>query len=135
MTWRGEYLWVAQLPAGDPDISYRLCATDARGNMRCTPVLSLGDLPPVNAILLGEQDGVAWFAVLMPAEEGEELPPSRAWGPPELTDEPQWLDLRQAGATLDDTSAGLFTTAAALFQYASTFEARTFTTASCTSAR
>ena len=79
--------------------------------------LEFGDQPPVNAVLLGEQDGVAWFAVLMPAVEEGEVPATRVWGPPELTDEPQWLDLRQAGATLDDTSAGLFTTAAALFQW------------------
>lgn len=81
------------------------------------PAVEFGDQPPVNAVLLGEQDGVAYFAVLMPAEEGEVAPVGRAWGPPELTDEPQWLDLRQAGATLDDLGAGLFTTAAALFQW------------------
>ncbi|MFD9705311.1 NAD(+) diphosphatase [Lentzea sp. NPDC059081] len=81
------------------------------------PAVEFGDQPPVNAVLLGEQDGVAYFAVLMPAEDGEQMPASRAWGPPELTDEPQWLDLRQAGATLDDVWAGLFTTAAALFQW------------------
>jgi NAD+ diphosphatase len=81
------------------------------------PAVEFGDQPPVNAVLLGEQDGVAWFAVLMPAEEGERPPAPRAWAPPELTDEPQWLDLRQSGATLDDRSAGLFTTAAALFQW------------------
>jgi len=81
------------------------------------PAVEFGDQPPVNAVLLGEQDGVAWFAVLMPAEEGERAPAPRAWAPTELTDEPQWLDLRQSGATLDDRSAGLFTTAAALFQW------------------
>ena len=81
------------------------------------PATEFGDQPPVNAVLLGEQDGVAYFAVLMPAEDGEQVPAGRAWGPPELTDEAQWLDLRQAGATLDDMSAGLFTTAAALFQW------------------
>jgi len=81
------------------------------------PAVEFGDQPPVNAVLLGEQDGVAYFAVQMPAEEGEQMPIGRAWAPPELTDEPQWLDLRQAGATLDDMWAGLFTTAAALFQW------------------
>jgi uncharacterized protein (TIGR03382 family) len=44
MSWRGEYLWVSTLPSGDPDISYRICATDAAGQMRCTPVLSLGEI-------------------------------------------------------------------------------------------
>lgn len=81
------------------------------------PALEFGEQPPSGSVLLGEQDGVAYFAVLTPAEDGDEVPASRAWGPPELTDSPQWLDLRQAGATLDDMSAGLFTTAAALFQW------------------
>ncbi|MGW4214567.1 NAD(+) diphosphatase [Lentzea sp. NPDC004789] len=81
------------------------------------PAVEFGDQPPVNAVLLGEQDGVAWFAVLMPVEEDERVPVGRSWVAPELTDEPQWLDLRQSGATLDDRSAGLFTTAAALFQW------------------
>lgn len=99
------------------DTRGRTLVADRGTRLADRPAVEFGDLPPVNAILLGEQDGVAWFAVLMPAEEGEALPASRAWGPPELTDEPQWLDLRQAGATLDDTSAGLFTTAAALFQW------------------
>ena len=81
------------------------------------PAVEFGDQPPVHAVLLGEQDGVAYFAVLMPAESDEQVPVGRSWVAPELTDEPQWLDLRQAGATLDDMSAGLFTTAAALFQW------------------
>ncbi|GAB2866705.1 NAD(+) diphosphatase [Lentzea nigeriaca] len=81
------------------------------------PAVEFGEQPPLGSVLLGEQDGVAYFAVLMPAEEGEQVPVGRSWVAPELTDEPQWLDLRQAGATLDDMSAGLFTTAAALFQW------------------
>ncbi|MFE2751356.1 NAD(+) diphosphatase, partial [Actinosynnema sp. NPDC059335] len=36
---------------------------------------------------------------------------------PELTDEPQWLDLRACGALLDATGAGLFTSAVALFHW------------------
>ncbi|MCR3748104.1 NAD(+) diphosphatase [Lentzea californiensis] len=99
------------------DTRGRTLVADRGTRLADRPALEFGDLPPVNAVLLGEQDGVAWFAVLMPAEDGEVVPASRAWGPPELTDEPQWLDLRQAGATLDDMSAGLFTTAAALFQW------------------
>jgi NAD+ diphosphatase len=104
----------------------RMVVVDTRGRTLVTergtrvvdrPAVEFGEEPPLGSVLLGEQDGVAYFAVLMPAEEGEQVPASRAWGPPELTDEPQWLDLRQAGATLDDMSAGLFTTAAALFQW------------------
>jgi NAD+ diphosphatase len=104
----------------------RMIVIDSRGRTLVTeratrvadrPAVEFGEEPPPGAVLLGEQDGVAYFAVLTPAEDGEQAPVSRTWGPPELTDEPQWLDLRQAGATLDDMSAGLFTTAAALFQW------------------
>jgi NAD+ diphosphatase len=99
------------------DTRGRTLVADRGTRMVDRPALEFGDQPPVNAVLLGEQDGVAYFAVLMPAEDDEVVPPARAWGPPEFTDEPQWLDLRQAGATLDDVWAGLFTTAAALFQW------------------
>ncbi|MEV6243098.1 NAD(+) diphosphatase [Lentzea sp. NPDC051838] len=99
------------------DTRGRTLVADRGTRVADRPALDFGDQPPVNAVLLGEQDGVAYFAVLMPAEEGEQAPASRSWAPPALTDEPQWLDLRQSGATLDDMSAGLFTTAAALFQW------------------
>jgi hypothetical protein len=36
MTWYGEYLWRADIPAApDKVASYRVCATDARGNTTC----------------------------------------------------------------------------------------------------
>ena len=44
MSWRGEYLWVTTLPAGDPDLAYRVCATDRAGRMTCTPVIPLGEI-------------------------------------------------------------------------------------------
>jgi NAD+ diphosphatase len=97
------------------DTRGRTLVADRGTRLADRPAVEFGDQPPVNAVLLGEQDGVAWFAVLMPAEDEE--PASRSWAAPDLTDEPQWLDLRQSGATLDDLSAGLFTTAAALFQW------------------
>ncbi len=82
------------------------------------PAPEFGDQPPLNAVLLGEQDGVAYWALPVPVEEDGSVPAGRgSWAPPELTVEPQWLDLRQSGATLDDMSAGLFTTASALFQW------------------
>jgi NAD+ diphosphatase len=81
------------------------------------PAVEFGDEPPPGSVLLGEQDGVAYFAVLVPASEDGQVPVGRSWVVPELTDAAQWLDLRAAGATLDDMSAGLFTTAAALFQW------------------
>lgn len=99
------------------DTRGRTLVADRGTRLADRPAVDFGDQPPVNAVLLGEQDGVAYFAVLMPVEEDEQVPVGRSWVAPELTDEPQWLDLRQAGATLDDMSAGLFTTAAALFQW------------------
>ncbi|TWP49350.1 NAD(+) diphosphatase [Lentzea tibetensis] len=99
------------------DVRGRTLVSDRGTRVVDRPATEFGDQPPHTAVLLGEQDGVAHWAVPLPAEETEEAPAGRAWSYPELTDEPQWLDLRQSGATLDDTSAGLFTTAAALFQW------------------
>ncbi|GLZ35886.1 NADH pyrophosphatase [Lentzea sp. NBRC 105346] len=99
------------------DVRGRTLVSDRGTRVVDRAATEFGDQPPHNAVLLGEQDGVAYWAVPLPAEETEEPMQSRAWTYPELTDEPQWLDLRQSGATLDDTSAGLFTTAAALFQW------------------
>ena len=48
MTWYGEYLWRATLPALPID-SYKVCATDRAGNMGCSadvPVAAGGDGPP-----------------------------------------------------------------------------------------
>ncbi|GGP61377.1 NAD(+) diphosphatase [Saccharothrix coeruleofusca] len=84
------------------------------------PATEFGDGPPPDAVLLGEQDGVAFWAVPSAGDETDvAAPPGRtaSWTPPELTDRPQWLDLRTTGALLDDTGAGLFTTAVALFQW------------------
>ena len=49
MNWRGEYLWVADVPGGDPDVRYRICATDYRDNMACTPILTLGEIETPDA--------------------------------------------------------------------------------------
>lgn len=82
------------------------------------PATDFGDEPPDTAVLLGEQDGVAYWAVPLTEDETDVAAPSgRAWFQAELTDEQQWLDLRAAGALLDDTGAGLFTSAVALFHW------------------
>ncbi|MEV0681078.1 NAD(+) diphosphatase [Actinosynnema sp. NPDC050436] len=82
------------------------------------PATDFGDEPPEGAVLLGEQDGVAYWAVpTASAEAGPGAPAGRAWFGVEPTDEPQWLDLRACGALLDDTGAGLFTSAVALFHW------------------
>jgi NAD+ diphosphatase len=66
------------------------------------PATDFGPAPSPEAALLGEQDGVAYWAVR---------------GRPSLIDgdDPsQWYDLRTMGGKLDATGAGLFTTAVAV---------------------
>jgi len=74
-----------------------------------------GDLP-ADAVLLGQHDGVGYWA-LPHDEELREGEPDAAWGRWAggiSADGEEWHDLRVAGAALDDMSAGLFTTAVAL---------------------
>jgi NAD+ diphosphatase len=71
---------------------------------------------PTDAVLLGELDGVGYWA-LRHDEELREGEPDAAWGRWAggiSADGEEWHDLRVAGAALDDLSAGLFTTAVAL---------------------
>ncbi|MQA12248.1 MAG: NAD(+) diphosphatase [Pseudonocardiaceae bacterium] len=88
------------------------------------PATEFGSEPPDDAVLLGEQDGVVYWAILAaqhtdggdadadPAEVAR-----RVWEAPPDTDKESWSDLRATGALLDDTSAGLFTTAVALLNW------------------
>ncbi|MBB5956106.1 NAD+ diphosphatase [Saccharothrix tamanrassetensis] len=99
------------------DAHGRTLVADQASRLVDRPATEFGDGPPDDAVLLGEQDGVAYWA-MPPADETDVAAPSgRAWSRPELTDEPQWLDLRSCGALLDDTGAGLFTSAVALFHW------------------
>lgn len=66
---------------------------------------------PTDAVLLGEQDGVGYWAVRQVRETGEDKPTWRVWEGPQPGDEEQWLDLRAVGALLGATDAGVFTTA------------------------
>ena len=70
---------------------------DTDGTAHLVTVPTTGDAPPEEAVLLGEADGVAYWAVRDPAElvPGED-PVDRA-------------DLRTAGAALDALGAGLLT--------------------------
>ncbi|ROS40018.1 NAD(+) diphosphatase [Amycolatopsis thermoflava] len=80
--------------------------------------LTFGEEPPADAVFLGEWQGVDYWS--LPGEpEGEpeivEIPGS--WGVPEeapRVDGELWVTLRAHGDQLDDTAAGLFTTAQAL---------------------
>ncbi|GAA1306858.1 NAD(+) diphosphatase [Saccharothrix xinjiangensis] len=100
------------------DANGRVPVADRGTRLVDHPATDFGDGPPDTAVLLGEQDGVAYWAVPLTEDETDVAAPSgRAWFQPELTDEQQWLDLRAAGALLDDTDAGLFTSAVALFHW------------------
>ncbi|MGX7825094.1 NAD(+) diphosphatase [Actinokineospora sp. 24-640] len=73
---------------------------------------------PGDAVLLGTLDGLGYWSV--PAEEpmtGEAVPPPNSWGlwpgARSVAGE-EWHDLRAVGGLLDDTAAGLFTTAVAV---------------------
>jgi NAD+ diphosphatase len=75
---------------------------------------TFGSEPPPEALLLGEEDGVGYWATAVDFE----VPPARldwrSWQDIGDAEGEQWLDLRGAGSFLDATSAGLFTTAVAL---------------------
>ncbi|WP_158849323.1 NAD(+) diphosphatase [Saccharothrix deserti] len=100
------------------DAHGRTLVADQASRLVDRPATEFGDGPPDTAVLLGEQDGVAYWAVPLTEDETDvSAPTGRAWFNPELTDEPQWLDLRACGALLDDTGAGLFTSAVSLFHW------------------
>jgi len=78
---------------------------DTDGTAQLVTVPTTGDVPPEEAVLLGEADGVAYWAVRDPTElvPGED-PVDRA-------------DLRTAGAALDALGAGLLTSAVAVLNW------------------
>jgi NAD+ diphosphatase len=73
------------------------------GRLRTRP--TTGSAPPEGAVLLGERDGTAYWAVRGAVDlvAGE--------------DPADWVDLRTAGAVLDALGAGLFTTAVAVLNW------------------
>ncbi|HEX3589698.1 MAG TPA: NAD(+) diphosphatase [Pseudonocardiaceae bacterium] len=74
------------------------------------------DTLPLHAALIGEQDGIGYWAVRT-SREAVDRSAWRVWDPPEPGDEEQWLDLRAAGGLLDATDAGAFTTAMAVLNW------------------
>lgn len=82
------------------------------------PAVRVADEAPADALLLGEHDGVGYWALQRAADLQEGVPsPDSAWGlwtGASSEDGEEWHDLRTVGALLDDTSAGLYTTAVAL---------------------
>jgi NAD+ diphosphatase len=85
------------------------------------PAGEFGDGPPERAVLLGENGETGYWAVPVDVEltEGTRPPPNSwaVWPGATSVDGQPWHDLRSIGALLDDTSAGLFTTAVALFNW------------------
>jgi NAD+ diphosphatase len=104
----------------------RLLLVDAAG---CVPVRAAGtelvyrragdvaETPPPDAVLIGEQDGVGYWALRHDREGQADVPTWRVWAAPEPTDEEQWLDLRSVGALLGATDAGVFTTAMSVLNW------------------
>ncbi len=81
---------------------------DVGGAARLATRPTSGDEPPADAVLLGEADGVAYWAV-----RGEPDP----FGADPGDDGADWADLRTTGAVLDALGAGLFTTAVAALSW------------------
>jgi NAD+ diphosphatase len=73
--------------------------------------------PPQAAVLIGEDGGVGYWAVRIDRDGQNDRSTWRVWEGPEPTDEEQWLDLRAVGGLLDDTDAGVFTTAMAVLNW------------------
>lgn len=66
--------------------------------LHCHPTAEFGERPATDAVLLGAQDGVGYWALRSSQDGGDA----------------GWRDLRSAGAVLNDTDAGLLTTAVGL---------------------
>jgi NAD+ diphosphatase len=95
---RAPVAWTGRAPEGP-------WGMDTDGVARLVTVPTTGDAPPEEAVLLGEADGVAYWAVRDPAE----LVPGE--------DPVDRTDLRSAGAALDALGAGLLTTAVAVLNW------------------
>jgi NAD+ diphosphatase len=90
--------WTGRAPEGP-------WGMDTDGTAHLVTVPTTGERPPDGAVLLGEADGTAYWAVREPGDlvPGED-PVNRA-------------DLRTAGAALDALGAGLLTTAVAVLNW------------------
>ncbi|MFC0114204.1 NAD(+) diphosphatase [Kibdelosporangium aridum] len=102
----------------------RVLVVDPRGR---TPIRSggtvlafqkaTGDGPPTEALLLGEEKGVGYWALPVESSAPDSGLDWRSWQDIGNAEGEQWLDLRAAGSFLDATAAGLFTTAVALLNW------------------
>jgi NAD+ diphosphatase len=76
-----------------------------------------GDAPVEGAVLLGEADGVAYWAVRGEADSDPSTTNGVGQRVAAAADVGNWVDLRTAGAALDAMGAGLFTSAAAVLNW------------------
>ena len=88
-------------------------AEEADGTLRLVDVPSrdFGDAPPEGAVLLGEEDGTAYWGVRVPDVDSANDAGSG------FSSTEMWRDLRVSGGDLDAHSAGLLTTAVALLSW------------------
>lgn len=97
--WRSAQLVVVDEQGRTP-VSW---TDDGVAHLRTRP--TTGDVPADNAVLLGESDDVAYWAVRGAVDLVAGDDPS------------EWSDLRMTGAVLDDLGAGLFTGAVAVLNW------------------
>jgi NAD+ diphosphatase len=83
-----------------------------------TPGPEFADAPPTDGVLLGEQDGVAYWGVRTRERSHDEQQGAwQVWQGADDSDSVQWLDLRGVGGALTATHAGLFATAVAALNW------------------
>jgi NAD+ diphosphatase len=75
------------------------------------------DAPPEGAVLLGEADGVAYWAMRVEPDADARGAVSTAERYAAAADVGNWVDLRTAGSALDALGAGLFVAAAAVLNW------------------
>lgn len=80
-----------------------------------------GTIPTdLDTVLLGQQDGVGYWAIRRDRADATAPNWRRAWSGPAADGDPDaehWLDLRAVGALLGPTDAGVFTTASAVLNW------------------
>jgi NAD+ diphosphatase len=82
------------------------------------PAIAVADTPPDEAVLLGERDGVGYWALRFTRDGADVNRPGwRAFEPPAPVDGEQWLDLRGVGTLLNETDVGVLTTAMAVLNW------------------
>jgi NAD+ diphosphatase len=100
--------------AGPPSGSWDV--VDGSG-ARLRTIPTSGDAPPEGAVLLGEADDVAYWAVRGLADAVPTGLDGAGTRIAAAADHGDWVDLRTAGSALDALGAGLFTTAVAVLNW------------------